>query len=97
MDFFARSARDEFLAILPTASGEMSAEVVERLRQSSFDSPVPLSEQDSMPIELNFGWASFGEDGETASVLVRTARVRRDQEKYASGGRVLSFTKELVH
>ncbi len=96
MDFFARCVGDEFLAILPTASDKISLDVTARLRSAFADRPLKVEGSDPVEIELNFGWASFGDDGETAAALVRVARVRKDQAKHSSTAKVLSFSKEFV-
>ncbi|HRI04297.1 MAG TPA: GGDEF domain-containing protein [Pyrinomonadaceae bacterium] len=97
MDFFARSQNDEFLAVLPTASKEMSSEVIARIHTGFFGRKLKLSETDSIEVEMNFGWAAYGEDGETVDTLLNIARIRKDQAKYSDPSKVLWFPKELVN
>lgn len=97
MDFFARSQDDEFLAVLPTASKEMSSEVIARIHTGFFGRKLKLSETDSIEVEMNFGWAAYGEDGETVDTLLNIARIRKDQAKYSDPNKVLWFPKELVN
>jgi diguanylate cyclase (GGDEF)-like protein len=85
MDFLTRGSSDEFLAILPTASHEISTEVIARIRTSMFGRRVRVSDVDAVELECNFGWASFGPDGETPAALLRVARERRSQADLGSG------------
>lgn len=96
MDFFARSIGDEFLAVLPTASREVSHEVMARIHTGFFGRKLKLTETDTVEIDLNFGWAAFGADGETADQMLGIARLRKEQAKSAAPSKVLWFSKELV-
>ena len=95
MDFFARSANDEFLAILPTASQGMSPEVISRVQVAFVGREFKVEHSRSIEIEINFGWAEFGVDGETAHDVVKMARARKSQAKIPEKGNVLSFSQEL--
>ena len=97
MDFFARSMSDEFLAVLPTASKEVSHEVIARIHTGFFGRKLKLTETDTIEIDINFGWAAFGVDGETADQLLGVARLRKEQSKSAAPSRVLWFSKELIN
>ena len=97
MDFFARSLNDEFLAILPTASKEISHEVIARINSAFCDGKLKLSDRDAVEIDLNFGWAAFGIDGETGEQLLRVARLRKEQAKSTAPRKVLEFRRELVN
>ncbi|HEV7701262.1 MAG TPA: GGDEF domain-containing protein, partial [Pyrinomonadaceae bacterium] len=97
MDFFARAHADEFLAIMPTASKEISHEIIARIQTGFFGRKVKVSDTDAVEIELNFGWASFGADGETPTSLLATARERKEQSRAAMPGRVLWFPQEHAH
>ena len=97
MDFFARSMSDEFLAILPTASREISHEIIARIHTGFFGRKLKLSDADSIEIEVNFGWAAFGEDGETADHLLAAARQRKEQSKSAAPNKVLWFQQESAN
>ncbi len=96
MDFFARASNDEFLAILPTASKEISHEVIARVSTSFFGRKLKISDDSVVEIVLNFGWAAFGEDGETSGQLLSAARVRKEQSKSINPGKVLWFSREMA-
>ena len=96
MDFLARAADDEFIVILPTATNEVSQEIIARISKGSLDHKFPVFEEKYMNLELNFGWAALGDDGETPQHLLGTARLRRSQFKSTEQGRVLWFSRELV-
>ena len=97
MDFLSRASSDEFLVILPTASKEISHEVISRLSTGFFGRKLKINERDSIEVELNFGWAAFGTDGETPNSLVATARQRKEQSKSSEPNKVLWFPHELLH
>ena len=97
MDFCARSMSDEFLVVLPTASREVSHEVMARVHTGFFGRKLKLTETDTVEIDLNFGWAAFGVDGETADQLLSVARLRKEQSKSAAPSKVLWFSKELTN
>ena len=97
MDFLARSSNDEFLLVLPTASEKFASEIIHRIRESFADDPIVISEEEDIKVWLNFGWATFWRDGDTAEQLLRTARVRKQQAKAEEPSRVLWFPKEYVN
>jgi GGDEF domain-containing protein len=96
MDFFSRARNDEFLIILPGASKEITQDVISRITTAFFGRRLTIDEDVSTEIELNFGWAAFGEDGETAGQLLKTARLRKSQSKNASTNKVLWFNREMI-
>ncbi len=97
MDLLSRASGDEFLVILPTASKEISHEVIARISTGFFGRRLQISERESVEVELNFGWAAFGSDGETPSGLLAIARQRKEQAKSAEPNKVLWFPHELVN
>lgn len=97
MDVLSRSSGDEFLAILPTASEKISTNVVERIKRVFVSKPFELSAQENIHLEINFGAATFWRDGETAGELLKTALVRKEQDKSAEKGKVIWFPKEFVN
>jgi diguanylate cyclase (GGDEF)-like protein len=97
MDFLASGMADEFLAIMPTASKEISHEVVARIQTSLLGTKIKVSDVDAVELELNFGWASFGVDGETPSSLIAVARERKEQTRSSAQGSVLWFPHESAH
>jgi diguanylate cyclase (GGDEF)-like protein len=91
MDFLVRCSDDEFLAVLPTASKQMSEEIVQRITTALFGRTLPVADGHSVSAELNFGWSAFGDDGETAEQLIAAARLRKDQRKSMTAHNVLWF------
>ncbi len=78
MDFFARSHNDEFLAVLPTASEDVTLEIIARIEQAVEECAL----QSAIPrIGLNIGWAAFGRDGDTGAALLARARLRKTISK----------------
>lgn len=97
MDFLARATGDEFLAILPTAPKEISHEIIARIHTGFFGRRLKINGNESVEVELNSGWAAFGNDGETPNVLLAAARLRKEQSKSSAPGKVLWFPQELVN
>lgn len=96
MDFFARASADEFLVVLPTASKEVSHEVIARIQTGFFGRKLKITDTESLEIEINVGWAAFGTDGETPDALVATARERKEQAKTFAPSKVLWFPTEFA-
>jgi diguanylate cyclase (GGDEF)-like protein len=98
MDFLARSTGDEFLAVLPTASIETAREVIERVEKAFVASPFEISDEEKIHLQLSFGAAMFGRDGETANELLRRASLRKRQAKSQDKeNKILWFPKEYVN
>jgi len=98
MDFLARSMNDEFLAVLPTASEEITREIIGRIEKVFVTNPFEISNEEKIHLQLNFGAASFGRDGETASQMLKHALVRKQQSKSdEKENKVLWFPKEYVN
>lgn len=97
MDFFARSSNDEFLIILPTATEAVAGEVVARIQAEFANSNYSVNESQSVQVDLNFGAATFWEDGETAQSLLAVARERKEQSKSVIPSKVVWFPKEYVN
>ncbi len=98
MDFLARSTGDEFLAVLPTASESVAREITERVRKSFVVNSFRISPAETIHLQLNFGASSFGNDGETAAVLVKHALLKKKLSKTAAGeNKILFFPKEFVN
>lgn len=97
MDFLSRSVNDEFLIVLPTASEKFTTEIVQRIRDHFAAKVFSVSETEEIKIWLNFGWATFWQDGETADQLLQHARVRKQQAKAEEPSKVLWFPKEYVN
>jgi diguanylate cyclase (GGDEF)-like protein len=97
MDFLARSINDEFLAVLPTATTEISKEIIARLHTGFLGRKLKISDDESIEVELNIGWATFGNDGETPGQLLSLAQLRKEQSKSTEPIKVLWFPQELVN
>jgi diguanylate cyclase (GGDEF)-like protein len=97
MDFLSRSVNDEFLIILPTASEKFAAEIVQRIRDSFAAKVFSVTDEEEIKVWLNFGFATFWQDGETAEQLLQHARVRKQQSKAEEPSKVLWFPKEYVN
>ena len=98
MDFLARVAGDEFLAVLPTASEETTREIIERVERIFVTNPFEIAGQEKIHLQLNFGAASFGKDGETANQLLKHAVLRKQQSKSENkDNKILWFPKEYVN
>lgn len=98
MDFLARSGGDEFLAVLPTASEEITREIIERVEKTFVINPFEASKNELVHLHLCCGAASFGKDGETASQLIKHALLRKQQAKSKDkDSKILFFPKEYVN
>lgn len=97
MDVLTRASGDEFLAILPTATEKISEDVIERIKRAFVLNPFQISELESVHLTINFGASTFWRDGETANQLLKTARIRKGQDKSAEKGKVIWFPKEFVN
>ncbi len=97
MDVLTRSAGDEFLAILPTANEKIGADIIERIQRGFVSSPFQILPRENVNLEINFGAATFWRDGETANELLKTALLRKGQDKSAEKGNVIWFPKDTVN
>jgi diguanylate cyclase (GGDEF)-like protein len=97
MDFLSRSVNDEFLIILPTASEKFASEIMQRIKNHFAVEVFAVSESEDIKVWLNFGWATFWQDGETAEQLLQHARIRKQQSKAEEPSKVLWFPKEYVN
>ena len=98
MDFLSRSTGDEFLAVLPTASVETASEIIERIEKSFTLYQFQISKGNRVQLDLNFGAASFGRDGETADDLIKHARLKKHQSKSVENkSNILWFSKEFIN
>lgn len=99
MDFLARSLSDEFLVVLPTATDEITEEIIQRLKKAFATTPFEISEQEkaNLNLKLNFGSATLHIDGETANQLLKRARLRKQELKLTGEGKILKFPKNSVN
>lgn len=97
MDFLSRANGDEFLAVLPTSSEATAMEIIARIEKKFTLTPFEFSAREQTHLQLNFGAASFGKDGETAKQLLQHAQLRKKQTKSGHNNKVLWFPKEFVN
>lgn len=97
MDFLARSANDEFLLVLPTATESAVADVLNRIVAYFNNNAYSVDEVQFIKISLNFGTATFWKDGETAKQLLGHANLRKTQSKSEEPDNVFWFPKEYVN
>ncbi|HQU82296.1 MAG TPA: sensor domain-containing diguanylate cyclase [Pyrinomonadaceae bacterium] len=98
MDFLARSVGDEFWVVLPTASEKISDEVTSRIEKSFVTKPFLIANGEKIFLKLNFGSATFGQDGENASELLQSAIIRKQQGKHnAEAAKVIFFPRDYVN
>jgi len=82
MDVLARYAGDEFVAIMPMASGEVAAMVAERIRAAVESSEFTLRTGRTTRIGISIGIACFPGDGETSEELLSRAGRNMQQDKH---------------
>lgn len=97
MDFLARSLNDEFLIILPKASGRTVSEIIHRISKYFDENAFNLADSEASNIWLSFGRATFWKDGEGVEDLVNTARQRKQLSKLEAPPKVLKFPKEYLN
>lgn len=97
MDFLARSVNDEFLAILPTASTEICQKVIERIHTAFATRKFDLTDNEPITVELNIGWATYDNEGNTPGELLSFAEMKKEQQKMPLGSNVLAFRQEFVN
>ncbi len=96
MDFLARSQNDEFLVVLPTASEKVTENIIFRINSTFQKNPYMFPENDKKEIKLNFGAATFHQDGDTANELFKAA-VRNKRQAKTNNGSVLLFPQQFVN
>ncbi len=97
MDFLARSSNDEFVIALPAANANMAVEVTERIRAALVENAFKIDDADEISLRLNFGTATFWQDGETPHQLLRHAQLKKQQAKAEEPDNVVMFPKEYVN
>ncbi len=83
MDVLARYAGDEFVAIMPMASGDVATMVAERLRAAVESHQFALRTGHTTSIGISIGIACFPGDGETPEQLLNQAGRNMQQDKYS--------------
>lgn len=97
MDFLARSSNDEFVIVLPAANSSMAVEVTERIRTALAENAFKIDDADEINLRMNFGTATFWQDGETPHQLLRHAQLEKQQAKAEEPDNVVMFPKEYVN
>lgn len=97
MDFLARSINDEFYAVLPTADKEVIEKIIRRIEKTFILDQFEVADTDKINVGLNFGYASFNTDGETANQLLNIALIKKRQSKSFENQKILWFPKEFVN
>lgn len=98
MDFLARSSNDEFFAVLPTASEDITEDIIKRIERAFVLNPYKIAREENVHLQIGFGTASFLQDGETANELLRLALVKKKQSKSDNtDNQVLFFPKEFIN
>jgi diguanylate cyclase (GGDEF)-like protein len=83
MDILTRYAGDEFVAIMPMASGTMAAGVVDRIRNAVEDQLFSVRTGTMIGLGLSAGFSCFPDDGETTEELLTTAARNMQREKHS--------------
>jgi diguanylate cyclase (GGDEF)-like protein/putative nucleotidyltransferase with HDIG domain len=83
MDILTRYAGDEFVAIMPMASGSMAAMVAERIRNAVAAQKFAVRTGKVVQLGLSTGVACFPDDGETTEELLTAAGGNMQNDKRA--------------
>jgi diguanylate cyclase (GGDEF)-like protein/putative nucleotidyltransferase with HDIG domain len=82
MDILTRYAGDEFVAIMPMASGSVADVVVERIRSAVEEQKFSVRTGKTVSVGLSIGVACFPDDGETTEELLTEAARRMQRDKH---------------
>ncbi|HYN83768.1 MAG TPA: diguanylate cyclase [Pyrinomonadaceae bacterium] len=83
MDTLARFEGDEFVAVLPTATGEVARTVAERVRAAVESHKFTARKGREAHLRVSCGVASFPHDGETTDALLASAADEMRYQKHA--------------
>ena len=83
MDILTRYAGDEFVAIMPMASGKMAVSISERMRNAVEEQLFSVRTGTMIGLGVSLGVACFPDDGETSEELLTAAARRMQQDKNA--------------
>ena len=97
MDFLARTHNDEFLAVVPMADGASASDIVFRISNVFAERGFELDNENSISISVNFGIATFWQDGETSHQLIQNAQFKKQQAKAEDTINTGIPEKEYVH
>jgi diguanylate cyclase (GGDEF)-like protein/putative nucleotidyltransferase with HDIG domain len=82
MDILARYAGDEFVAIMPMASGDVAEMVAERIRTAVESHDFTIRTGRTTRIGISIGIACFPDNGETAEDLLSRVGHKMQQDKH---------------
>ena len=85
MDMLARFAGDEFLAVMPGASGQVAALVAERVRHAVESESFNVKTGRNVQVTISVGTSSYPSDGETADDLLSAATRDMSRDRLARG------------
>ena len=83
MDMLARHSGDEFLAVMPGASGQVASVVAERVRSAVESQHFNVKTGRQVQITVSVGTAGHPDDVETADDLIRAATLNMRREKHS--------------
>ena len=83
MDILTRYAGDEFVAIMPMASGKMAEAISERMRNAVEEQLFSVRTGTMIGLGVSLGVACFPDDGETSEELLSAAARRMQHDKNA--------------
>ncbi|HEX6185227.1 MAG TPA: diguanylate cyclase [Pyrinomonadaceae bacterium] len=83
MDMLARFAGDEFLAVMPGASGQVAANVAERVRLAVESHGFNIKTGRNVQVTVSVGTSSYPSDGETADDLLGAATRHMSRDRNA--------------
>ena len=81
MDILTRYAGDEFVAIMPMASGKMAVSISERMRNAVEEQLFSVRTGTMIGLGVSLGVACFPDDGETSEELLSAAGRRMQTDK----------------
>jgi diguanylate cyclase (GGDEF)-like protein len=96
MDMLARYAGDEFLAVMPGASGQVALMVSERIRTAIESQQFPVKTGQHVQVCVSVGAGCYPSDGETADELLLAATRNMRRNKHARRPSPTSFAASVV-
>jgi diguanylate cyclase (GGDEF)-like protein/putative nucleotidyltransferase with HDIG domain len=83
MDTLARYSGDEFVAVLPGASGDAASMIAERIRSAVESHEFVVKTGRTIRVSVSVGIASYPDDGPTADDLLLVATQKMQRSKHA--------------
>ncbi|HEX8635156.1 MAG TPA: diguanylate cyclase [Pyrinomonadaceae bacterium] len=96
MDILARYAGDEFVAIMPMASGDVAEMVAERIRSAVESHEFTVRTGRTIKIGISIGIACFPSDAETAEDILSRAGHNMQQDKHGRKLNPAAGTQNVV-